>query len=29
MSINTPSSALIDTLKEQRIDYELLPHFGR
>lgn len=26
MSINTPSSALIDTLNEQHINYELLPH---
>lgn len=26
MSINTPSSALIDTLQEHHIDYELLPH---
>jgi Ala-tRNA(Pro) deacylase len=26
MSTNTPSSVLIDTLEEQHIDYELLPH---
>ena len=26
MSINNPSSALIDTLEEQHIDDELLPH---
>lgn len=26
MSIQTPSSELIDTLEEHRIDYELLPH---
>ena len=26
MNINTPSSALIDTLQEHHVDYELLPH---
>ena len=26
MSTHTPSSALIDTLEEQQIEYELLPH---